>query len=281
MRIRLLASAFLLATFWPAAAQLLVEVTLEQNQFLPGETVPATVRISNRSGRTLQMGKDEDWLTFAVEGRRGSSVHKLGEVPVLGEFTLESSRVAVKKVDLAPYFTLTRPGRYGIVATVRIKEWDSLASSPPKSFDVIEGVKMWFQDFGVPAAVDAGQPPEVRRFALLRANYLRSALRLYCRVSDASDEKVLKVFPLGEVVSFGKPEARVDGESRLHVLHQNGAHSSRYTVINADGEVVLRQLYDYVEGRPQLGLDREGKIGVLGAVRRPDGNDVPAPKPRN
>lgn len=283
MRILLFALGLFLTARSPLPAQLLVEIRMEQDQFLPGEALPATVRITNRSGRTLRLGAEEDWLTFAVQERGGTVVRKNGETPVLGEFTLETAQVASKKVDLAPYFALTRPGSYHVVATIRIKDWESLANSPPKKFDIIEGTKLWVRDFGVPSTSGPNQPPEVRRYALLQANYLRSELRLYFRLTDATGTKVMKVFPLGEIVSFGRPEMEVDEESRLHVLHQNGARTSRYTVINPDGEVVLRQLYQYGEARPRLAGGRDGKLGVVGpgVARRLDKDDVPAPKPKD
>jgi hypothetical protein len=277
MKILRFVLGLLLVWSLPLPAQLVVEVTLEQDQFLPSESLPATVRISNRSGRTLRLGADEDWLNFAVQERSGSVVRKSGEAPVVGEFTLETGQVASKRVDISPYFLLSRPGSYHVIATVRIKEWESVATSPPRKFDVIEGTKIWSEDFGVPST-DNSVAPELRRYSLLRANYLKREIRLYFRLTDGADIKTLKVFPLGEVVSFGRPEARIDGESRLHVLHQNGAHTSRHTVLNPEGEVVLRHLYEYVDGRPSLVMDRTGKITVVGAVRRPDEKDVPAPK---
>lgn len=281
MRILVFILGLLLTTCSRLSAQMLVEVTLEQDQFLPGEAMPATVRITNRSGRTLRLGTEEDWLTFSVQERRGAIVQKNGEAPVLGEFILESAQVASKKVDLSPYFVITRPGSYHVVATLRIKDWDSLVTSPPKRFDIIEGAKLWAQEFGVPARGDASQPPEVRRYALVQANYLRSELRLYFRLTDAAGTKILKLFPLGKIVSFGRPEAVVDGESRLHVLHQDGARTSRYTVINPDGEIILRQLYEYSQVRPRLAATADNKIGVSGPgiARRLDKGDVPASKP--
>jgi hypothetical protein len=282
MRILVLALGLLLVPLAPLSAQLLVEVTMAQNYYLPGEAMPATVRITNRSGRTLQLGTDAEWLTFTVEERDGAIVRKIGEVPVLGEFILKTAQVASKKVDLAPYFALTQPGSYHVIATVRIQDWDSLASSPPKKFGVIEGTKLWTQEFGVPASSGLNQPPELRRYSLLQANYLRSELRLYFRLTDAADSRVLKVFTLGEIVSFGRPEMEVDGESRLHVLHQNSARTSRYTIISPDGEVVLRQLYEYGPTRPRLAGGPDGKLGIIGpgTVRRPDKHDVPPPKPK-
>ena len=279
-RMRKLFPLLLLLSVWlpGAVAQVAVEVTLEQEQFLPGEALPVAVRVANRSGQTLHLGAQRDWLTFSVESRDGFIVRKNGETPVLGEFTLESSQVATKRADVAPYFTLTRPGRYRLTATTRIKEWDGQIASPPKTFDIIEGTKVWTQEFGVPATATTNQPPELRRYTLLHANYLRSQLRLYFRLTDVAESRVFKVFPLGQVVSFGRPETEVDARSHLHVLHQNGARTSIYTVLNPDGEIVIRQTYDYVNVRPHLHLDADGKISVTGAVRRATSSDVPAGK---
>src|SRR6266404_7912813 len=103
------APALLAASLVPVWAQVTVEVTQQQEQFLPGESLPTAVRITNRSGQTLRLGGEEDWLTFSIESREGTVVSKTGDAPVVGEFTLESSKVATKRVDLTPYFSLTQP----------------------------------------------------------------------------------------------------------------------------------------------------------------------------
>src|SRR5204863_2654674 len=98
--------------------------------------------------------------------------------------------------------------------------------------------------FGVPKSAGASNsPPEVRKYMLLEANYLRTQLKLYFRLSDASGK--LKVFPIGPMISFGQPEAQVDRASNLHVLYQNGPHSFSYTAINPGGTVIGRRTYDY------------------------------------
>ncbi len=285
MKTIILALLFSLAWLPGAVGQLLVEVRLEKEQYLAGEALPVSVRVINRSGQTLKLGDEADWLTFSVESRDSFIVSKNGEAPVLGEFTLENSKVGTKRVDLAPYFALTRTGRYRITASVRIRQWAAQATSPPKDFDIVEGTKIWTREFGVPTG-GANLPPEMRRYTLLQANLLRSEIRLYFRLSDANQSELLKVFSLGQMVSFGRPEAEMDGRSRLHVLHQNGAHTSLYTVLSPDGEVVTQQLYDFFETRARLRLDREGNISVAGGARRPTKGEqaialpvAPEPKP--
>ncbi len=257
-----------------ARAQVTVEVLLDQDQFLPGEAVSVAVRVVNRSGETLHLGQTQDWLAISVEGRNGLVVEKIDDVPVVGAFTLGSSQMATKHVDLAPHFNLTQPGRYAITATVRIDAWGAEFTSPRKSFDVIQAVKLWETDFGVPRS-GPGEP-EVRQYALQQARYLKD-LQLYVRVSNPSGTKVLRVFALGPMVSFGQPEPQLDPRSNLHVLFQSGARSFLYCVINPDGELIQRQTHDYSATRPHLALNDAREITVTGGVRRETPNDIPVP----
>ena len=266
----------LIAAGTGARAQVAVEVTLEQDQFLPGESMSAAVRIKNRSGRTLKLGEDATWLTFTVQSHTGGFVTRKGETPVIGEFTLDSANIATKRVNLAPYFALDRPGRYTVTASLRIKEWDGVVNSPAKAFDIIDGTRVWTREFGVPAkSENPNQLPEVRNYSLLQANYLQSELKLYFRLSDASDTKAIKVFPMGKIVSFAQPDAELDAQSRVHVLYQSGARTSIYTVITPDGDIAVRDIYDHERVRPQLRTDEVGKIVVSGGVRRITQQDTP------
>ena len=271
----------LAAALLPAAAQVTVEITQEQEQFLPAESMPVVVRITNRSGQSLRLGQTEDWLTFSVEGRDSHVVPKTGEVPVGGEFVLEPSQVVALRLDLAPYFLLTQPGRYSTTATMQIKDWNQNIRSQPKSFDIIQGVKLWEQEIGVPdSAAGSNATPEIRRFVLQQANYLKYQLRLYVRLTDASGSKTFRVFPIGPMVSFGRPEPQVDKFSNMHLLHQSGPHSYTYVVINPSGEIIARRTYDYVDKRPRLAPDAAGKVLVNGGVQRPTPSDIPPSKPQ-
>ena len=224
MKLFFLALGLAISVSLRAPAQVAVEVVLEQEQFLPSESMPVAVRIKNRSGQPLHLGAEANWLTFDVEGADGLIVLKNAEVPVVGEFELNSSQVATKRVDLAPYFGMTQPGRYHVTATVRVKAWGTEIASPVKNFDVITGARIWSQDFGMPPSDGAtNRPPEVRKYTLQKANYLRAQLRLYVEVSDAAESHVFKVVNIGKTVSFSTPEIQLDRLSNLHVIWQSGA----------------------------------------------------------
>lgn len=252
-----------------AGAQVTVVIELDQDQFLPSETVPVAVKITNRSGQTLHLGVNPDWLTFNVESEDSTVVVKSGEVPALGAFDLGSSQVATKRVDIAPYFGITRPGRYRLIATLRIKDWGAEITSSPKNFDVISGAKLWSQDFGVPVPAGAtNTTPEVRKYSLLKANYLSSQLRLYVQVSDSVEAQVFKVIPIGKMVAFSDPETQLDRYSNLHVLWQSGASYFTYAVVDPSGQLVEQEIFDYVKTRPRLSMKIDGTVLVVGGVRR-------------
>lgn len=260
-------------------AQVAVEVTMEQREFLPSESIPAAVRITNRSGQPLHLGEEPNWLTFNVESTDGFIVVKNGEVPVVQGFDLGSSQMATKHVELQPYFGLTRPGRYRVTATVRIKDWSEAMTSSAFEFYVITGAKIWAQDFGVPVPPGStNRTPEVRRYTLEKANYLRTQLRMYVQVSDPAEARVFKVVSIGQTVSFGDPDTQLDRHSDLHVLFQSGASIFTYAVINPDGDLLKQEIYDYVKTRPRLGMSDDGTVTVVGGVRRLTEQEMPMVK---
>ena len=282
MKIALSILVLALVSVFSAPAQVItVQVLLEQDQFLPGESLPVTVRVINNSGQSLHLGEAANWLTFNVESADNNSVvMKNADPPVVGGFDLGSSEVATKRVDLTPYFALTHAGRYHLVATVRIPEWGSAETSPAKEFDVIDGAQLWSQDFGLP--VPAGvtnQLPVVRKYILEEANYLRQQLRMYVLVSDQTGTRILKVSAVGPMVSFSQPDAQLDSASNLHVLYQGGARVFIYAVVNPDGNITQQEIYDYENSRPRLAVNAAGDIVVRGGVRRVKPGELPSVRP--
>lgn len=273
MRTLPLTIALMVTTAFSALAQLAVEVVVDQEQFLRDETIAVKVRVTNHSGQTLRLGADNEWVTFVVEGIDSGSVGRQGEVQVKGEFKLESAHVATRKVELTPAFDLSEPGRYNVTATVRIKEWGIEMPSKPCRIEIVRGTKLWEQEFGVPVP---GGAPDTRRYILQQASYGKQQM-LYLRLADLDDHKVFRVAPLGPLVSFSRPEAQVDRNSELNILFQSGARSFVFYVIRPNGDVAIRQTYDYLGTRPMLRQAEEGRIFVSGGSRRVTPDDVPAP----
>ena len=252
--------------FFRAAAQVTVELVLEQDQFLARETMPLAVKIINSSGQPIRLGADANWLTFTIESVDGFVVIKNSEVPVQGEFDLESSQMGIKRVDLAPYFVMSKTGRYKIIATLHIPDWTATVTSAPKSFDIIHGAKIWAREFGMRTGTNAA--PDVFKFTLEQANYLRSQLRLYVQLSDAEETRVFHTESLGAMVSFSSPEAQVDRFSQLHVLWQAGAQSFSYCLVGPNGKLIRKETYDNFGSRPRMSVNQTGEVIIIGGTRR-------------
>ena len=259
----LLFLSLLAALVSSARGQITVDLVMDQEQFLRDESLPVKLQISNRSGQKLVLGKEPEWVTFTVENLDGSMVSRLSDVVLEGELALDSAMVGARTIDLLPFFDVTKPGRYAVTATVRVAGWDREFSSKRKTFDIARGAKIWEQEFGVPGE----GAPEVRKYALQQANYMKR-LMLYVRVTDASENHVLRVFPLGPLVSFSRPEAQIDKASNLHVLFESGARSFLYHVISPGGRVAERQTYEYTASRPVLKGSDDGKIFVSGGAHK-------------
>ncbi|HTR41403.1 MAG TPA: hypothetical protein VMH87_07275 [Pseudomonadales bacterium] len=277
MKALFLSLGLVLAAF-VTSAQVSVSVTMDQEHFLPGESVPVYVHITNRSGETLHLGADNVWLSFLVESKDGPVVSKKSDPPVYGPFDLGTSEVATKRVDLGPYFGLGSDGRFKVTATVHIGTWNTDITSPSQDFDVIHGSELWAQTFGVPNSQASNSPPDVRKYTLIEANYLRDQLRLYVQVTDESSASVVKVRAIGPMISFGQPEAQLDPASDLHVLYQDGATTFIYAIVNPNGEIIKQDRYNYVKSHPRLHQEDNGSITVQGGVRRADTSATTVPE---
>ena len=268
--------ALLLASVGGVSAQVEVRIALDQNQFLPSEAMPASVRIINHSGQTLHFGKD-NWLKFSVEARDGSIVLKTGEAPIAHDFDLETSRVAKLHVDLAPYFNISQLGGYTVTATVNVDQWNTDVTSVPRKFEVIKGTRIWQQEFGVPSASATNRgEPEVRKYILQQAAYLKH-MKLYLRVTDADESRVIRVFPVGPMISFSRPQTQLDKVSNLHLLYQDGSRTFNYTVTTPDGAVIVRQTHLYIDSPPRLRVNESGNVIVVGGMRQLADSDLPPP----
>lgn len=253
-----------------------VQLILDQEQYLPNEILTVKARISNFSGQTLRLGSTSDWLTFAVEDARRLPVTRHGTVPTTGEFTLEPAMTATKKVNLAPYFELSQPGRYSVAASLRVPGWGDVLRTKPAPFDIIGGSSIWEQEFGVPDRTGGGSAPELRRYALVETVH-QKALKLYFRLTEQRSGRVLQIYPLGPMVTFSNPDPEMDRFSNLHVLYQTSAHLFSHSLINPDGLLLARETYEVTSSRPALRPEKDGRISVVGGARYMTASDLPPP----
>ena len=256
-----------------------IELITEQNTFLPNEPLYVGVRITNRSGQPVIFGREEDWIKFSVLSQKRMAVAKSGDPAGGGIFVVPTASTSIKWFDLAPFFEMNQVGPYTLSASVKVKQWNEvIIANPPKVVNVVKGVTIAEQEFGVPTPIGSAKPPELRKYILQQVRH-PTQLRLYVRVTDDTGFKIFGVTPIGTLVSFSKPEFQVDQAGNLHVLHQNGAKSFSYCITDHNGVVATRQTHEYAAKRPVLAVDDIGRTGVLGGRRIPAQSDIPPSLP--
>lgn len=276
MYLRMFLSLLALAPLCGLRGQVTVELEFEKDFYIADEAMTASVRITNFSGRSLVFGRDNEWLRFLVEQEDGFLAKQEGVAPVAGEFEIPNGSRGTRRVNLVPYHKMTAPGRYQVTASVLSQDLDEILQSPPVQVNIIRATTLWQKEFGVASQAGGEEKPsyEIRKYVLIRA-LNNNRLELYVRVASRDDSKVYGVFPVGNLVAFGTPEAQVDRQSRLHLLQQYGARSFRYLVVSPEGELKIRRRYDYAKSRPRLGSSAQHGIAVLGGIQVRTASDLP------
>lgn len=254
-----------------AHAQVKVELLLDQKQYLLREYLPVGVRIVNHSGQTLQFSGTA-WLTFTVEDQQKLMVKQSADLPPPQPFSVDSSYMATQWIDIGQAFDLQDNHSYNLTARVHVGVWNQDFFSEPVHFEIIKGSKLWEQRIGIPGK--PGQPPEIRKYLLQQANYLKE-LQLYVRVTDASESRVFNVLRLGPMIEISQPQAQIDALNQLHVLAQTGMRQFVHVCVDPDGHLVLRNTYEIAGKRPKLEVTKSGGVFVSGGNRMLRLDDIP------
>ncbi len=253
------------------------ELVLQHDQYIPAEEVRIGVRILNRSGQELSLGKDNHWLRFNIECKDNRIIRQTALPAVAGEFSVTNAMQAVKWVAITPAFDLRQPGRYSISAVLEIPGWNQTIKSETKTFDVELGTQIRELEFGLPPAPGGqGKAPEVRHYILDQVDH-RGHLGLYLTITDA-ENRPETAFRLCDLLTFSRPELTVDQRANAHVISQTGAKQFTYYQINPVGVVLARQTYQYTTTRPTLSLNKTGEVFVYGGERLIVKTDLPPPE---
>lgn len=254
-------------------AQVSVELLLDQEQFLPQESLPMGVRIVNQSGKTLSFGTNTEWLRFSVEYSGGGNIGQYAPLNQSDPFTLPTAKRATRVVDLAASYELTKPGRYKVTVTADIPGWDQVLTSTAKTFQIVNGSRIWDQEFGLPSSDSANNQVTARKYVLEKMITMKES-RLYVRLTNLQESECYRVYQLCPMVSFAQPETQIDKDSNLHVLCQTGAKIFKYFVINPNCEVAKRLSYEYTGSRPTLTRDGDGGFRIAGGRPKASKDDV-------
>ncbi len=263
MRLSVLLLA-LLALASTALGQIQVELKFQRLQYVAYEPVIATVTVTNLAGRAIEL-RDESsqpWFGFeltAAEGRVLTPAAQNSEPPL----RMEPGQTVARKVNLTPRFPIQDFGTYHVRANIFFADLNKFFYSPSRVFQVGGARPLWQRTVGVPD----GEPGagETRTYSLL-SNRLPDHTRLYVRVEDKSTGAVYSTFPLGRLVAVAEPQAELDRENRLHILHCAAPRTWAYSRVGLNGQLLAHSTFMETKSRPRLQRAADGAIAVRGGM---------------
>jgi hypothetical protein len=259
-------AAFFAFSFVVGAANAQIQVQLKFNrlQYIAYEPLIATVTITNRAGRDIDLREDggQPWFGFEVTRNEGQSIGPVA-APDSQTLHIEASKTVTQKINLTPLFPIQDLGAYHVRAHVYFADLGRFFYSPTKVIEVTDARPIWKQSVGVPSS--NGASAGARTYSLM-TNRFPDHTSLYVRVEDEGQGIVYATYSLGRVIAFDEPHAEIDRENKLHVLHCTAPRTWSYAVVGLNGQLLSRSVLLETKSRPHFKRSADGDVAVLGGM---------------
>src|SRR5438477_11859139 len=214
------AALFLLLGFVTGAvnAQIEVQLKFSRLQYIAYEPLLATVTITNRAGRDVDLHDDggERWFGFEITGRDGQSA-SADASQKMEPLRIENGQTVTQKINLANQYTIQDFGNYHVRAHVYFSDLGRYFYSQTKVVEVTDARPIWKQSVGIPA--DSGAGGDSRTYSHL-TNRFADETSVYVRVEDELRTTVHATYSLGYVIAFYDPPAESDRENKILDPHR-------------------------------------------------------------
>jgi hypothetical protein len=247
-----------------AQAQIQVELNFKRLQYIAHEPVLATVKITNNSGRDIDLHNDngQHWFGFEINAGEGRLLAPLQQ-NAEPSLHIEAGKTVTRRINLSPLFPVHDSGSYHVRANVFFPDLNKFFYSATKVFQVGEGRTIWQKTVGVPEGIaGAGQ---VRTYSLLTNRFVDHT-SLYVRVENKETGVVYQTYSLGRIISSDEPQAEVDRANQLHVLHCAAPRNWAYSHVGWNGELFAHSTFLESKTRPRLRHRADGNIAVSGGL---------------
>ena len=248
-----------------ARAQIQVELKLPRLQYIAYEPVVAKLAITNLAGRDVDLrdGSGQPWLGFEITGSDGQSI-----APVTmskGEKTLSipAGKTVTQKINLTPLYSVHDFGTYRVRAHVYFADLSKFFYSQTKVFQVTDARPVWQRTVGVPGGNSGAS--DTRTYSLL-SNRFPDHTALYVRVENQNRGVVYATYSLGRVIAFDEPQAELDRNNQLHILHCASPRRWAYSHVGLNGELLARSAFMESKTRPRLRHATDGTVLVMGGT---------------
>jgi hypothetical protein len=176
---------------------------------------------------------------------------------------IQSGQKVTQRIDLTPLYPVHDFSAYHVRAHIYFADLGKFFYSNTRVFEVTDARPIWEQTVGIPDGVAAAG--DVRTYSLL-TNRFPDHTSLYVRVQDKDKGIVYATYSLGRMIVFEQPQAEIDRENRLHVLHCAAPRSWSYSRIGLNGELLGHSSFMETNSRPRLVHASNGEVAVRGGT---------------
>ena len=245
--------------------QIEVDMKFKRLQYIAYEPVVAIVGITNLAGRDIDLhdADGQSWFGFEVTGSEGQPIAPSATDNTQAPLKIQAGQKVTQRIDLTPLYPVHDFGTYHIRAHIYFADLGKFFYSSTRVFEVTDARPIWEQTVGIPDGVAA--PGDVRTYSLL-TNRFPDHTSLYVRVQDKDKGIVYATYSLGRMIVFEQPQAEIDRENRLHVLHCAAPRSWSYSRIGLNGELLGHSSLMETNSRPRLIHAANGEVAVHGGM---------------
>ena len=225
----------------------------------------ATVTVYNRAGNDVVLGgpKGRGWMSFDVY-RDGQLLSPRSFDGGFETMLLKAGRSVTKKVDINRLYPVADYGSYTINASVYFPPRRSYFSSKKRRVNVTDARAFWKQSFGF--SQGRNKLASFRQFSLHEHRESANSA-LYVRLRETKGTKVYCTFSLGRFINVRKPQATIDAQNRLHVMHMISPRIYSHARVSPEGAFLGNEYFrETTETRPSLVIDAGGSVKVVGGI---------------
>jgi hypothetical protein len=244
-------------------AQLGVGLALPQRDYILYEPVMLEIALLNSSGKNIIFNEDQKWIDLEVVREKTDLISKTDRPIVDKTIYLDAASSVTLKTNVTYTHEIREPGNYEIQAKVRYKGRTYASAILP--ITIVNGSVQWKQRFAY--TNPKSKKDEIREYELV-AQKQNKGNRLVARIRDPEKRRVMCCTPVGDLMGFGAPEAKIDSGGTLHVLNQIAPKQYLYSKISPEGIRERPRFFISVTNPPSLIESAEEGILVLG------GNEV-------
>jgi hypothetical protein len=258
-----------------AGAQIQVDLKLPRLQFISYEPIVASVGITNLAGRDIELrdAEGQAWFGFEITGAEGQPIAATSAKALQPPLKIEAGKRVTQKINLTPLYAVQEFGHYHVRAYIHFADLTRFYYSPRKVFEVTEARPIWQRTVGIPSGI--GAPGNVRTYSLL-SNRFPNHTSLYIRVEDKDTGIVYATYSLGRIIASDEPQAQLDRENQLHILHCSAPRSWTYSRIGLNGEELAHSSFIETKTRPRLAHAADGSVTVHGGMAETEATPPPA-----